>query len=160
MMQSASDGRAQVSWRWRKGAATTAAELGDPGTTDYALCLFDESPTLAQPTLVMRATASAGGGCSAGSNGRPCWRKSARGLLSYRDRDGGPYGITGIRLKPGADGHAEATVTGAGPHLAVPSLPADLPLRVQLQSSTGQCWEETYSTSTRNDATRFRGHSD
>jgi hypothetical protein len=159
MMQTSSDGRgAQLSWRWRKGAATTAAALGDPGTTSYALCVFDESPTLAQSTLVMFASAPAGEACSPRPHRRPCWKKSARGVLSYRDPDRTP--IAAIRLKPGADGHAEATVTGAGPRLRLPSLPTDLPLRVQLQSSAGQCWEATHSDAVRNDAVRFRsrGH--
>jgi hypothetical protein len=53
-------------------------------------------------------------------------------------------------------------VKAKGPHLALPAFPLALPLRVQLQSTNGGCWETTFSfPGTRvDDAARYIGRSD
>ena len=103
-------------------------------------------------------TTATGGVCSAAPGGRSCWQRNAHGVLAYRDAKS-PYGVQSMRLRPGADGHAEMTVLGT-PQYFNPFLPSELPLRVQLQSSSGQCWESTYSTATKNYPLRFRARSD
>ena len=56
----------------------------------------------------------------------------------------------------GKTGH-KIVVTGRGPGLAIPTLPIAVPLRVQLQSQEGSCWEAYYPSSgvSRDDAQGF-----
>jgi hypothetical protein len=62
-------------------------------------------------------------------------------------------------LKPGREGKAKIIVKGRGKNLALPTLPLNLPLRVQLQADSGACWEATYSEAgvKRNTARGFKG---
>ena len=48
---------------------------------------------------------------------------------------------------------ANAHARSAG--LAIRPLPVTLPLRAQLQTSAGSCFDATYGTATKNDATQF-----
>ena len=130
--------------------------------TDYALCVYDASSA-----LLFRAEAPADDTCA----GAPCWRMRGspfgpRGTYSYRDRDRTPDGVRSVRLFRRTDtGLATINVRGSGPNLSnhpqgLPSLPLTLPLRVQLQSRDGQCFETTHSTATINSAERFVSPSD
>ena len=138
-------------WRWTRGADTPPGALGDPtSTTNYALCVYDESgPT---PALALRALVPAAGDCSAGPP--MCWSPSTGGFR-YRDPHRTPEGLFDMTLKSGLGGAARITVRGTGANLVLPTLPLGVPLRVQLESSTGECWEGIYSTPRANDATRF-----
>jgi hypothetical protein len=53
-------------------------------------------------------------------------------------------------------------VAARGDLLALPAqgVPLDLPLRVQLQTANGDCWESAFSAALRNDGTRFQALSD
>jgi hypothetical protein len=44
--------------------------------------------------------------------------------------------------------------------LALPALPLTPPVRLQLQSRTGACWEAVYSSPKHNDPGRFMAKSD
>ncbi|HWP65727.1 MAG TPA: trypsin-like serine protease [Candidatus Limnocylindria bacterium] len=142
-------------WKWIKGAAVTAADLGTPATTtDYRLCLYDESG--AEPSLVARAEVPSGGTCDTG----PCWR-SADGTLRYRNPARTPDGIAKLLIKPGAPGKATITLRGKGNLLPpLPTLPLALPLRVQLHADGAACFEARYggAGTRRNDAATFVGH--
>jgi hypothetical protein len=143
-----------LAFAWQKGAATDAADFGDPvATDDYALCVFDISGS-----LLFAAAAPAGGTCGRGD----CWRgrgrpRGARGY-KYSDRDATPDGLKTIDLKPGADTKARLTVKGRGEILDIPALPMPLPLLVQLQAGNGQCWEATFGAGgvRRNDEKQLR----
>ena len=101
----------------------------------------------------------AGGSCNAASP-RPCWRASGRGYR-YIDRDYTPDGIQQMILKSGDAGKAQIIVKGRGDALDTPPLPiTTLPVRVQLVSSTGGCWEATYSTTLRNQTDQVKAKSD
>lgn len=140
-------GAASLTWGWRAGTATTAADFGDPlASDDYDLCVFDAAPPA--PRLVAAMTAEAGSTC--GSS--PCWRAvgepaGARGY-DYRGRTPfAPDGVSRVRLVPGATGRAKVSVEGRGANLTLPlPLTVTPPVRVQLQSGNGQCWEATYQT--------------
>jgi hypothetical protein len=153
------DVRDAIRWLWRKGAATTFAELGDPtSTTDYAFCLYDES---AAPTLLFPARAPAGGTCGTA----PCWRGlgDPPGTKGYKRTDNTlqTYGLQRLQLTPGAAGKAKIMLKGKGANLTdLPTLPLDLPVRAQLQARNGTCWEAVYSTSSKNDLERFKAKAD
>jgi len=150
-----------LKWKWGGGAATAAADFGDPLTTDsYALCIYDESSA---PTLLYEMVALAEPNCI--SYTHPCWKGLGKPPLSkgakYKNESGNPEGITVISLKPGADGKANIQVKGAGRRLPFPTVPAavSLPLRVQLQARNGNCWDAVYPTAHVNDGITFKATS-
>src|SRR6185503_4906275 len=130
-------------WHWLKGAATQAADFGDPTTSDgYTLCVFDESAAL--PRLLLGTTVPPGGTCGR----KPCWAgigrpRGAKGFR-YADSKGQVNGITGITLTPGITGKAKITVKGKGGALGLEPLPAPVPLRVQLEATNGVCFSALY----------------
>ena len=92
------DSRDSLVWRWRKGTQTDRVDFGDPPhTTDYALCIYDESGSV--PNLVMAAVAPAGGTCVT----RPCWKETFVGFR-YRDRNKSADGLLSIILRSGRMG--------------------------------------------------------
>jgi hypothetical protein len=132
-----------LTWKWAKGAATTAAELADPSTdAGYALCIYGD--TDATPVLLAELIAAPGGLCK----GKPCWKGLGKppGATGYKynDPDLTPHGLQSINAKPGVDGKAQLTVKGKGANLRKPAVPvAAFPLKVQLQKS-GLCFEVAY----------------
>ncbi len=134
----ADDAKDQLSWSWAKGAATTKADFGAPATTDlYRLCIYDGNG------LVAGMIAPGDGVCA----GKPCWQEKPTGF-NYKDKDLTPDGLSQLSLKQGLDaGKAKIQVKGKGAGLG---LPADLstlasPVRVQLTSAAGVCFEAAYS---------------
>jgi hypothetical protein len=149
------DTKDRLQWKWQKGAATTVADFGDPTTTTgYGLCVYDGTGA-----LLSEAAIPAGGTCNAKSP-RPCWRASRSGFR-YVDRDLTPAGVQQLTLRAGVAGKAQIGLKARGPALATPDLPVQaLPIRVQLVSTTGQCWEASYSTTLRNQEDRLKTKSD
>jgi hypothetical protein len=45
-------------------------------------------------------------------------------------------------------------------NLDMPPLPLTPPIRVQLKSTAGVCWEATYSAPTKNEVKQFKARSD
>ena len=148
-------GRLKFQWRWKKGAATTEAEFGDPLTdapagTSYTLCVYDPVG------LLVQATAPAGGLCGV-KQPTPCWSGRPSRGFAYADSDQSiePDGVKSIDLVAGADGRATIGFNGEGGLFPFPSNGgfggiADLsaissPLIVQLQNTNGLCFEATYS---------------
>lgn len=131
------DASDQVSWTWRTGQATTLADFGDPrALDDYALCVFGGE---ARSTVLVRATAPAGGVCS----GRPCWMPIGDKRFRYRDSFA-RGGLRSIGLTAGSDGRARIKLAGDGVNLDASPLPFTLPLTVQLRAGNGTCWETYY----------------
>lgn len=132
------DERDSLRWKWVRGSATSYFDLGTPlSTTDYALCLYDANG------LVLDATAPAGGAWQGGLHG-----------FKYKSKSGFPDGVTQIQIRTGADGKAKILVQAKGVSLGMPALEALVqPLRVQLLSGDGSCWEATYSAPPRKGST-------
>src|SRR5262245_40869888 len=102
-----------ASWRWERGDATLATELGDPTiATDYDFCVydgtFDQSGT---PGLVLAARAPAGND----------WSQTLRGF-GYTRSDLTPDGLRRVLVDAGAAGKSRMQVKGLGPALALPPL--------------------------------------
>jgi hypothetical protein len=128
-------------WRWEAGSATTVADFGDPaGTTDYALCIYDQS---ARPQPVVDDVAPAATG----------WKSILNGYKRYYP---GTRSLRQLFLHAGVDGKAKILAHGDSNTVAH-LLPFAAPVVVQLQASTGTCWETTLATPVRDDASRFGG---
>jgi cysteine-rich repeat protein len=160
LQQKVVDGKDKLKWKWKKGAATAAAEFGDPrATTSYLLCVYDASAS-AQPLVAVAAPA--GQDCA----GKPCWKalgdEAAPKGYKYTDKLLTPDGVKKVKVKEGlVDGKAQAQVLGKGAKLHLPPLPLALPARAQLvNDETGVCWEATFNTVVRNDAEQFKAKSD
>jgi CSLREA domain-containing protein len=141
-------------WKW-KGAATSAAEFGDPlAGTDYILCVFDT--TGGTPSAVVRAIVP-GGTCAL----KPCWTTGGSALV-YKNRIAPSSGINAMKLSPSV-AIAAINAKGKGADLDLPQLPLNQAPRVlaQLQRTDGNgCWEASYSTSIKNVPGQFKATSD
>ncbi|MCC6765600.1 MAG: hypothetical protein IT293_13145 [Deltaproteobacteria bacterium] len=140
-----------LQWKWHRGAATPKADFGNP-TVDasYQLCVYDGG------TLRTSLPLPTAGVCG----GRPCWKENGAGF-QYADKTG-LHGVTRLVLKSGAaPGKAKILLKGRGANLALPALPLAQPVRVQLLSSTGVCWEAAFSApAIRNQPDQFKDKSD
>jgi hypothetical protein len=132
-----------LTWKWAKGAATTAAELADPVSSEsYALCIYGDTDVT--PVLLAELSAPGAGICK----GKPCWKAvgnppGSKGY-KYNDPELTPQGLQSINAKPGANGKAQIIVKGKGATLSKPALPITaFPLRVQLQKDV-VCFEVKY----------------
>ena len=124
------DEKDRLQWQWRKGAATSLSDLGDPvAGDDYALCVYDANG--------LRTSIDVPGGGN--------WRSTTKGFR-YKDKTGAAGGITQILLQSGIDGKAQITAKGAGPGLALSIPPGiDGTMRVQMRHrQTGLCWSTTF----------------
>ena len=144
--------------------STTVGEFYPAEQEHYAVCAYDESGS---PTLAFAALAPAdwddrgydggppGGHCApdGASTLKPCWTQSSR-AVKYKDRWYSPDGLQKIVLKASETDRAKIIVTGSRDNLQ-PSLPLGLPLRVQLQSATGLCWETVFDVARKNDIRTF-----
>jgi hypothetical protein len=144
--------KAVLSWKWRGSMPTAKTDFGSPTTTtDYALCVYDQSGP--GPTLRLAATAPAGGVCA----GRPCWSEASSGFR-YVDRDLTPDGLATIRLQAGGAGAGRIKVRGRGTALAPPLVP---PATVQLQRRDhAVCWLATFSAPATNTPEKFKAKAD
>jgi len=119
-----------LKWKFKSTAPASIDDLGDPtDTTGYTLCLLDESG--ATPSLVLAASAPAGGTC----DGRPCWRSAGTGFV-YSSAEEGPGRLGKVKIKAGATG-ATMLVKGKGKRLRLGRLPLLPPVRVVLRKSDG-----------------------
>ena len=144
----ASPSKNRIVWKWNDGAATSATDFGDPrSTTSYTVCIYDQDATApGGVSLMLSATAPPGSKWSPTSTG-----------YRYQDTTLSPGGLRKILLRAGADHAAQIMVTGKRDNLALQSLPAELPLTVQIKASTGACWDATYPTADTNTPIRFKG---
>ncbi len=140
-------------WHWTRGQNTDPTLFGDPrGATDYDLCIYDTQ--FGQPTLSWQRNIAAGGFCS----GRACWARTRAGFR-YANVSGLPTGVTRLQLRSGADGRASIVLKATTSNFLPPSLPMNLPVKVQLVNDFA-CWETDFSSATRNTSTELRAHSD
>jgi hypothetical protein len=146
------DAKDKIKWSWGRGEATTTGDFGNPVTTDaYTLCVFD-GPIFTR-RLFLDSTAPADGSCE---NGGSCWtaRGTPPGSKGFVYKDSKillPDGLKRVKLQPGIDRRAKASVTGAGSNLELPSpMNVALPVIVQLQGENGACLESVFTTAKQN----------
>src|SRR5262245_13216255 len=132
-----------VSWKWVHGEATSTGDFGDPlGGDNYALCLFDD--TGQTPALLFRAVAPGSGSCRL----HPCWSNPGADFR-YADPDTTPDGVKTLLLRAGSDRQSHIRLKAKGPALvgrphALPLTPLPTALTLQLQASSGACFESRY----------------
>ena len=150
--------RDKLTWKITPGGATDLDELGNPitGPDDLVLCLYDAS---ASPQPVMEAVVPARGTCD---SEEPCWELTSSGTnLKYSDAIGMPSGVQKFSMRERAVDRGAIKLKAKGRPLALPTtLPLTTPVRAQLQSRTGACWEAVYSLPRKNDVTKFNAKSD
>jgi hypothetical protein len=117
-------------WRWRSARAPW--DMGN-AYVDYGLCLFggpDGSTVLFGAMLPVASVCGE----------RPCWTTPSH---RYTDRLR-TTGIATVKLNTSATGKTSIRVLGGGATLALPPLPVEPPIRVQLRAANGLCWEAAY----------------
>jgi len=127
-------------WKLQRGPAITSKDLGDPALSDdYAFCIYD-----AGGGLLLGASAPAGGICGA----KACWKPLGLSGWRYGDQFGTPDGLQKLLLRGGDAGKSRLGLKGKGTHLALPALGSlALPLKTQLRSQAGGCWEAEFPQS-------------
>jgi DNA-binding beta-propeller fold protein YncE len=145
----------KITWKTNPAGTTTVADFGDPigGADHLLLCIYDAS---ANPQPVAEILAPARGTCS----DEPCWFQSSPTTLKYVDSSGFPAGFQKFTVRTRDPARAAMRTKSKGRALAVPALPLTPPVKAQLQSVTGSCWEATYSVPKRNTVTTFNAKSD
>lgn len=134
--------RDRLRWEWKKGEATSAAQLGDPTTTtSYAFCLYDDAGS--GPTLAISAGVSGNGTCG----DQPCWRSLGTGRFKYKDRAGSANGLNGLKLIAGPTGKAKVIASFEGANVTLPAMPLAHagPVEAQVFNSLGECWGASYA---------------
>lgn len=149
------DTRDFFSWLWAKGEATTLAEFDGEAAHDFAACLYANADD--DPGLVLRVAVPQGGICPK-SSPKPCWTLSTT-TAKYKDPDATPDGASKAILGSGDEGRAKIKITGTK-RLQMPALPPTLPAVLQLQSSSGPCWESRFSTAKTATSSTFKAVAD
>jgi hypothetical protein len=158
MLRDATDDRKDVlRWKLARGGNTTMSAFGDPigGTSAVRLCVYDASVS-PQPLVV--GAVPAGGTCGA----KPCWRGLGSTGYRYKDRAGSSAGVTDLKLRLSPSGETQVILKAKGIKLPMPGLDLTLPVTVQLVTGDGtaaECWESTFESAVKNDATQFRAKS-
>ena len=134
--------RTLLTYRWRHGAATTAAELGDPlrGETHYALCIYDAPGGI--PAFRTGAFAPPDQLCAVGPG--LCWQSARRGLV-YDDAARIPEALGSLALHPDVTGQARIRARGVGNDLPAGAPPLALPVTAVVRNSDGACWSTTFA---------------
>jgi len=150
-----SGAKASLQWKWGKGQATTLADYGDLDSTDaLTLCMYRTGG--ASPESLATFALPIAGTCA----GKPCWKPTGTKGFKYGDKDLAVAGVSKISLKTGAQGKAKFSVKAKGPGIPLPAMPVtDLPLVLQMFSTTGVCWEALFveEDAKKNDAAQFQG---
>ena len=145
----------KLTFKWKKGPAIALGDFGTPiGSTSYALCIYDEAGGV--PSNAYHGQPPGGCGTAA------CWTPSSTTGCKFKSKTGAPDGITNLLLKAGAADKAKVEVSAGKLDLALSPFPLQQSRRVvaQVRTSTGQCWGATFSTATKNTATKFSAKSD
>jgi len=140
----AEDTKDLLKWKWKKGVATDMAafRFPDTSTASYRLCLYDAGGKVADLDLPP-------GGVVPTCGTKPCWKATGKGF-SYKNKAGGPSGITVAKLKVGEAGKAQVLVkvTGKGGNYTSPATDTlTPPVVAQLlidDGSTTECFKTTF----------------
>ena len=144
----------KLTWTFVNGTPTTLGQFDPTPDRHYGFCLYDESDVA--PELVFAALLPAHGDCRRNYAGleKPCWSTTSK--IKYADPFRTPDGITSALLQPSVLPKTRIKLKGKGAALPLHDLPLGLPLRAQLQTVDGSCWEATYGIAKKNDETTFK----
>ena len=150
----ATDDKDNVVWTWTNGDPTALEEISPAEDNHFALCFYDESGV--HPSLIHQALAPVDQFCTGPgqSNRKSCWSQTS--TVKYVDPYLSPDGLQSIQLRPSVVPKTRLKVKGRGGALDLPAPPLGLPLRVQLQSRNGTCWESAFLSARKNEPGRFK----
>ena len=133
-------------WKWLKGEVTPVSAFGDPDPARYVLCLYSGT---AQSELLEA-------GIPSQAECPTCWSSTGTGFKFKDD----PPGVTKMVLKSSLDpGKSKIVLKMKG--VALPAIPLEQPILVQLSNADGECWEASYSDPPiKNEGTTFKDKSD
>lgn len=145
----------KITWRTTPAGITSLVDFGDPvtGNDDVIFCLYDAS---GNPQPLTEIVGPARGTCG----GEPCWEQSSPTALKYKDDLGLPGGLQKVTVRQRSADSGVVKIKAKGRGLALSALPLVPPVRAQLISRTGMCWDSTFSVPRRNLVTRFSAKSD
>jgi hypothetical protein len=144
-----------LKWKIVRGGYGTLADLHDPvgGSAAFGVCVYDASAS-AQPLLA--GAVVAGGSCGA----KPCW-KAVGGGYRYKNKAASSDGVTDLKLRLSASGELQVVVKGKGAALPLPALGLTTPVHVQFvvdAASVKTCWQSSFPSALKNDATTFKSN--
>jgi hypothetical protein len=150
----AENGKETLNWTWVSSEATQGDPFGDPTTTtDFTLCLYDQSE--GKPTLKFSALAPAGDECGK----KECWAESVNGF-KYHDVYRTPQGLQKMVLEKDGNGKTSIAITGKGSNLLLPSDVLTVPVTVRLErNDSPMCWEATFKSAKKNEDNKFNANS-
>jgi len=154
----------KLQWRSDGNATTSFVSLGPIlGAGDLRLCVYDESGSTAM--LKVDLAVAGGGTCKQHTCWKPLGSTAAPHGYKYRNSEGNADGILAVKLMK-VSSAPRILVKGVGSALFLP-FPvspnryfAESPRVVaQLQTTSGICWEASYSGTapTKNTFDRYRG---
>lgn len=147
----ASDAKDQLKWKMTRGGPSIPADVVRDGVA-LALCVYDAS------SVVLAATIPTTGLCA----GKPCWKPLGGSGARYKNKTGAPNGIIDVKLQASGAGELGVIMKGKGGALALPTpLGVALPVRIQLVAADGDattCWESSFPTAAKNDATQLKAN--
>jgi len=123
-------------FNWKDGAATSLDDFRDADDEALSLCLYSGADGLARSIGELRMP------LDLLCEGESCWRELRSTKLRFQSADGHPDGVEKALLTAGGDGQARIAVKAHSGVLA--ATPLDLPVRAQLQSRGGGCWEASF----------------
>ncbi|MFN8644166.1 MAG: hypothetical protein U0802_21860 [Candidatus Binatia bacterium] len=132
----------KLSWKWIKGQTTLQTEFGNPTVdANLAVCVYDNTGLLGEALV------------GPGAN----WAALSTKGWKYLDKAATQDGITKEILSGSSSNNSKVLVKGKGINLPDIAPALTLPVKVQLVSSTtGLCWESTFSGSIKNQSGLFK----
>jgi hypothetical protein len=125
-----------LTWKWLRGTATSVNDIGDPLATDsYTLCVYGGAGV-----LLLEESVAPGGTCGT----KPCWKDLNGRGFAYADKAGANGDVRKLVLRTGEAGRAKVVVSVQGAGVGMSSLPPALPVRAQLASTSGTCWDAAF----------------
>ncbi|MFN8601765.1 MAG: hypothetical protein U0842_14955 [Candidatus Binatia bacterium] len=110
-------------------------------STDYALCVYDQSgPLGASGDPLARRPSAHGGTCGT----KPCWTAKPKGF-AYTDKAGSSDGLQSVKLQAGDAGKSKASAAGNARCSACWRCCSREPSPCSCRGGR-RCWSATYST--------------
>jgi cysteine-rich repeat protein len=151
----------QLKIKWSRGGATSFAEfcgLG-AGAGNTHVCVYDSS---VKPQPLVETVVRPGGTCDK----KDCWKFKLDKSCKFKDKKGTIRGVSQLVLRPSEDpGRSRWQFRGKGkdlPELSLSPSGLTLPVTVQLLIDDGNenCWQTTYDTFQKNEASQFKAKTD
>jgi hypothetical protein len=137
--RTAGDAPASLRFTWKDGEQSSLADFHNPSDEALSLCLYSEASAWPRSLGELRMPFDLACGDAS------CWNFTSPTKLRLTNPTGNPDGVEKALLTAGADGQARISIKAQTSSIA--ALPLAAPLRVQLQSRGGACWEAAFDES-------------